>query len=411
MSSLPSPNAKDVVLVAGVRTPYSKLGGALRSVPSVTLGSHAIRLLLARTALPGSSVNEVYYGVTLPAEVALEGPTSGRQAMLRAGLPETTLSLTIDRGCCSSMTAVHLATRSLRSLEAQWVIAAGAENMGRATFLAPPGLRFGHKSGPITFKDPLYRLGADIGSKPVAVDTGEVALEWGVSREMQDEWAAGSHRKYFEAKARGFYEDHVEAVSFPEFKASLDYDELARRETTAASLAELKTVYDSPTITAGNAPGLDTGATALLLSTREAALKQGLKPLATIVGLASIACAPREIAVAPGPAIRKVTAQLGWQPEGLDALEVNEAFAAVALVTARHLAQGDKKIEQAILERMNPNGGAVAMGHPTGASGARLVLQLALELRARGGGRGVASICGALGQADAVALVVHSEGA
>ena len=411
MSSLPSPNAKDVVLVAGVRTPYSRLGGALRSVPSVTLGSHAIRRLLARTALPGSSVNEVYYGVTLPAEVALEGPTSGRQAMLRAGLPETTLSLTIDRGCCSSMTAVHLATRSLRSLEAQWVIAAGAENMGRAAFLAPPDLRFGHKSGPITFKDPLYRLGADIGNKPVAVDTGEVALEWGVSREMQDEWAAGSHRKYFEAQARGFYAGHVETVSFPEFKASLDHDELPRRETTAASLAELKTVYDSPTITAGNAPGLDTGATALLLSTREAALKQGLKPLATIVGLASIACAPREIAVAPGPAIRKVTAQLGWQPEGLDALEVNEAFAAVALVTARHLAQGDKKIEQAILERMNPNGGAVAMGHPTGASGARLVLQLALELRARGGGRGVASICGALGQADAVALVVHSEGA
>jgi len=309
------------------------------------------------------------------------------------------------------MTAVHLATRSLRSLEAQWVIAAGAENMGRAAFLAPPGLRFGHKSGPITFKDPLYRLGADIGSKPVAVDTGEVALEWGVSREMQDEWAAGSHRKYFEAKARGFYADHVEPVSFPEFKASLDHDELARRETTAASLAELKTVYDSPTITAGNAPGLDTGATALLLSTRDAALQQGLTPLATIVGLASIACAPREIAVAPGPAIRKVTAQLGWQPEGLDAQEVNEAFAAVPLVTARHLAQGDKKIEQAILERLNPNGGAVAMGHPTGASGARLVLQLALELRAHGGGRGVASICGALGQADAVALVVHPEGA
>lgn len=411
MSSFPSPNLKDVVLVAGLRTPYGKLGGALRSVPSVTLGSHVMRRLLERTSLPASLVSEVYYGVTLPAEVALDGPTSGRQALLRAGLPDTVLSLTIDRGCCSSMTAVHLGTRSLRSQEAHWVVAAGAENMGRAAFLAPPDLRFGHKSGPITFKDPLYRLGADIGGKPVAVDTGEVALEWGVSRELQDEWAAGSHRKYFEAKERDFYDHHVEAVSFPEFKASLDHDELPRRETTPASLAQLKTVYDSPTVTAGNAPGLDTGATALLLTTREAAARQGLKPLATIAGLASIACAPREIPVAPGPAILKVLTQIGWELAHLDVIEVNEAFAAVPLVTARHLAQGDRKLEHALLQRMNPCGGAVAIGHPTGASGARLVLQLALQLRALGGGRGVAAICGALGQADAVALVVHPEGA
>ncbi len=408
MSTLPAPAATDIVLVAGVRTPFSKFGGALREVPSVTLGGHVIRQLLEQVAPAKLLVDEIYYGVTLPAEVALDGPTSGRQALLRAGLPDSTVSLTIDRGCCSSLTAVLLAARSIRAGDARWVVAAGAENMGRATFLAPPGLRFGHRGGPIVFKDPLYRLGADISNRPVAVDAGEVALEWGVTREMQDEWAAASHQKYFAAKHRGFY-NHVAAVEFPEHKATLDHDELARTSTTPATLSLLKTAYDSPTITAGNAPGLDTGAVALLITTRAAALSIGAHPMATIVGLSSIACAPREIIVAPGPAILKATTPLGWKTEALDALEINEAFAAVPLVTARYLAQGSPSHEKVLLSKTNVNGGAVAIGHPTGASGARLLLQLAHELRNRGGGRGVATICGALGQADAVALVVHAE--
>lgn len=396
----------DIVLVEGVRTPYSKFGGALRAVPSVVLGSHVMRRVVERAGVEPELIDEVYYGVTLPAEVALDGPVSGRQALLRAGLPERTLSLTLDRACCSSMTAVHLAARRIAAGEAIWAIAAGAENMGRAAFLSPPHIRWGHRRGALTLKDPIHELGADIGGKPVAVDAGEVALEWGVTRRQQDQWAVNSHRKYFQAKAADFYGDHVEAVAFKEYEAELDHDELPRADTSLESLAQLQTVYGSPTVTPGNAPGLDTGATAVLLTARAAAEAHGLEPWGTIVGLASIACAPREIAVAPGLVIEKLAQRLDWDPARMEAIEVNEAFAAVPLVSARYLADGDPSRERAILGRMNVCGGAVAIGHPTGASGARLVLQLIKVLRARGGGAGIAAICGGLGQADAVAVIV-----
>jgi acetyl-CoA C-acetyltransferase len=280
MSALPPRRPDDIVLAAGLRTPFSKFGGALRAVPSVELGAESIRRLIERSDVPGERIDEVFYGVTLPAEVALDGPTSGRQALLRAGLPDSTRSLTVDRGCCSSMTAVHLAVHSLRRGDAAWVIAAGAENMGRATFLAPAGLRFGHRLGSISLRDPLDRLGADIGGRPVTVDVGEVALAWDVPRELQDDWAEGSHRRYFEAKAAGFYADHVVPVDLPEWKALLDHDELPRADCSRAKLAMLPTAYGSPTITAGNAPGLDTGAAALLLTTRTRALERGIEPLA-----------------------------------------------------------------------------------------------------------------------------------
>ncbi len=407
LRALPAPRADDVVLAAGLRTPFAKFGGALRGVPSVELGAEALRLLLRGSGLPAGSVDEVYYGVTLPSEVALDGPTSGRQALLRAGLPEATRSLTLDRGCCSSMTAVHLGFHSLRRGDAAWVIAAGAENMGRATFLAPAGLRFGHRHGSITLRDPLDRLGADIGGRPVAVDVGEVALAWDVSRELQDEWALGSHEKYFAAKAAGFYADHVVPVELPDWRAALDHDELPRADCSREKLAALPTVYGGPTITAGNAPGLDTGAAALLVTTRAQARERGIEPLATIVSVGSAAGRPGDIAVIPGPSIQNALRPLGWSLDQLDVIEVNEAFAAVPLVTARWLAERDAGRERALLAKMNRCGGAVAIGHPTGASGARLVLQLAMQLRARGGGAGVAAICGALGQGDAVVLVVH----
>jgi acetyl-CoA C-acetyltransferase len=399
-------HADDVVLVAGVRTPFSKFGGALRSVPSVSLGAHAIRRLLARTALPPGDVGAVFYGVTLPAEVALDGSSSGRQALLRAGLPDTTQSLTIDRACCSSMTAVHLGFKALRDREFDWVIAAGAENMGRAAFLSPPDVRFGHKVGPITLKDPLFQLGADIGERPVAVDVGESAVEWKVSREQQDDWAAGSHQKYFQAKDAGLFDSHVEPLSIPEYRADLSIDELARRDATPQALAKLKIVYGSTTVTAGNAPGLDTGAVALLLSRRSVAENQGLQPLATIASIGSVAGPPHDIATIPAPALLRALQPLGWTPLSVDAIEINEAFAAVPLIATRYLAEKDAAKEDALLRKTNCWGGAVAIGHPTGASGARLVLQLAHRLKQRGGGTGGAAICGVLGQADAVAIAV-----
>jgi acetyl-CoA C-acetyltransferase len=406
MASVSRKNADDIVVVDGLRTVFSKFGGALRSVPSVVLGAHVIRRVLERAQIPPQTVGIVYYGVTVPAEVALDGPTSGRQALLRAGLPPETQSLTLDRGCCSSLTAVQMAYKSIRDGEFDWAIAAGAENMGRAAFLSPPDLRFGHRRGSLQFKDPLFELGADIGSRPVAVDVGEISLAWGVTREQQDAWAAASHQKYFSAKSRGFFTSHVEEVSFPAYKAQLDHDELPRQDVSPQALAPLKTVYGSATITAGNAPGLDTGATALLLTRRGCAEKKNLTSLATVVGIGSVAGAPTDIAVIPGPALQSVTKPLGWDATTLDAIEINEAFAAVPIVSARYLADRDFQKEQEILKRTNACGGAVAIGHPTGASGARLLLQLVHRLRERGGGSGVAAICGALGQADAVGVVV-----
>jgi len=339
VSALPARRPDDIVLAAGLRTPFSKFGGALRGVPSVALGAEALRLLLWDSGLPAGSVDEVFYGVTLPSEVALDGPTSGRQALLRAGLSDATRSLTIDRGCCSSMTAVHLGVHSLRRGDAAWVVAAGAENMGRATFLAPAGLRFGHRHGSITLRDPLERLGADIGGRPVTQDVGEVALAWDVAREQQDEWALGSHQKYFAAKSAGFYASHVVPVDLPQWQAALDHDELPRADCSREKLAALPMVYGGPTITAGNAPGLDTGAAALLVTTRAQARERGIEPLATIASVGSAAGRPGDIAVIPGPSIRNALRPLGWDLDRLDVIEVNEAFAAVPLVTARWLAE------------------------------------------------------------------------
>jgi len=406
MAPLPRKSPNDIVVIDGVRTVFSKFGGALRSVPSVVLGAHVIRRVVERSHLQPESVGVVYYGVTIPSEVALDGPTSGRQALLQAGLTPETLSLTLDRGCCSSLTAVQMAFKSIRDGEADWAIAAGAENMGRAAFLSPPDLRFGHRRGTLQFKDPIFELGSDIGSRPVAVDAGEVALSWGVTREEQDSWAAGSHQKYFSAKSRGFFATHVESVSFPDFKAQLDHDELPREDTSPQSLAALKTVYGSATVTAGNAPGLDTGAAALLLTRRHCAEERNVPVLGTIVGIGSVAGPPTDIAVIPGPAVQSVAKPLGWDAVSLDAIEINEAFAAVPIVSARYLADKDAGKEREILKKTNACGGAVAIGHPTGASGARVLLQLAHRLQERGGGCGVAAICGALGQADAVGLAV-----
>ena len=406
MASLTRNSADDVVVVEGLRTVYSKFGGALRSVPSVILGAHVIRRVLERAQVPPELVGVVYYGVTIPAEVALDGPVSGRQALLRAGLPPAIQSLTLDRGCCSSLTAVHMAFKAIRDGEFDWAIAAGAENMGRAAFLSPPDLRFGHRRGSLQFKDPLFELGADIGSRPVAVDVGETSLAWGVTREQQDAWAAASHQKYFSAKSRGFFTSHVEEVSFPSHKAQLDHDELPRQDASPQALASLCTVYGSATITAGNAPGMDTGGTALLLTRRRRAEERSLTRLATVVGIGSVAGPPADIALIPGPAVLSVTKPLGWDATTLDAIEINEAFAAVPIVSARYLAGRDFQKEQEILKKTNTCGGAVAIGHPTGASGARLLLQLAHRLRERGGGCGVAAICGALGQADAVGVIV-----
>lgn len=394
----------DVVLVNGARSPFSRFGGALREVPSVDLAAFAMTAAMEAAGIRPEDVDEVYNGVTIPAEEALDGSIPSRVAMLRAGIPQDRLSLTIDRACCSSMTAVHLAARAIQSGQSDVVLAGGADNMGRAAFLMSPTIRWGIKRGGPKLKDPMAEPGADIGGKPVAVDAGEVAAEHGITREESDEFALRSHQNYFAARERGYFDSEV--VAYVGEKGSLDADEGPRADTTLERLAGLKTIFGGPIVTPGNAPGQDTGGCYVVMARRSWAEARGLEVLATLTGTGSAARAPREIPIAPADAINHALKQAGWGLGDLDSYEINEAFAAVPLTSARVLADGDVGREKSILDKLNTNGGAVALGHPPGASGARILLTLARGLREQGGGRGVASICGGLGQADAAAVQV-----
>ena len=390
-------STQDVMLVGGARTPFSKFGGALRQVPSVELAAFAMRAALQKAGVSPQDVDQVISGVTIPAEEALDGSIPARVAMLRAGIPEDRLSLTIDRACCSSMTAAQLGARAIRSGESDVVLIGGADNMGRAAFLMTPDIRWGIRRGGPTLKDPMAAPGADIGGKPVAVDAGEVAAEHGITREDSDAFAQRSHEEYFRAKKAGFFDDEI--VPYAGSLGELAEDEGPRANSSLQALAAMPTIFGGPSVTPGNAPGQDAGGCYVVLASRRFVEEHGLDALAEIKGLGSAARAPREIPVAPADAIIRALNHADWDLDSLDRIEINEAFACVPLTSAR-----DAQKEKWILDRMNVNGGAVAMGHPPGASGARILLTLARDLRQRGGGRGVASICGGLGQGDAIAI-------
>jgi len=397
----------DVVIVGACRTPFSKFGGALRDFSTVELGALVIKEVLRRAGLSGEDVDEVYQGVVMQPEAGLNDGIIARQAVLKAGLPPETVSLTIDRACCSSLSAVQMGFRAIAGGFAKVVIACGAENMGRAPHLLPAA-RWGQRIGPLVGYDPIYELGYRA-FNPVSVDAGEVAVEYGVTREDQDAWACRSQRRYQEALAAGKFKDELMAVEIPQKKGPpliFDKDEFPRPDTTIEGLAKLPTVYSSPTVTAGNAPGLDTGASAILLMRRGEAERRGLQPLGTVRCVTSVASAARYIAAVPAPAIRKALATAGLTLDEVDLIEINEAFAAMPLVASKILAEGDEARLRAIREKINVNGGAVAIGHPVGASGARILMTLMYELRRRGGGKGVAAICGGLSQGDGAVIEV-----
>lgn len=395
----------DVVVVSAVRTPYGKFGGALKDVPGVELASHVIREVLARVDCAPDAVDEVYLGTCVPAETGVIAPVVARQALLAAGLPETTVSMTLDRACCSSLTAVQMAWRSITLGEADVALAVGAENLSRAPHVVPQ-LRWGARMGHVTLDEPLQMKYP--GHAPVSVDTGHIALDHGIDREDLDRWALRSQQRYQEALQAGKVAHEVAPLTIQTRKGpvTVDADEFPKPETSLEGLAKLPTVYGSPTVTPGNAPGLDAGATAILLMRREYAETNGFKVLATVLSCASVAGDPRDIVTIPAKAIAKATEKLGLSVDDLDLLEINEAFAAMPLVSTQLLADGDEAKTEAIRERTNVNGGAIAIGHPVGASGARILMTLIYELARRGGGHGAASICGGLGQGDCAVVKV-----
>lgn len=406
-------NKNDVVIVSAVRTPFGRFDGAMKTIPSIDLGVEVLKEVVKRVGVHPEIVDEVYYGTCIPAEYAIYTNVPARQISLLAGYPESNISLTIDRACCSSMSALRLGYRAIKSGDAEVIVASGAENMGNVPFIAKAEkTRWGNRLGPIELEDVLFELGyGRKGFAPVATDAGEVAVEYGVSREMQDEWAINSHEKWFEAYNSGKYTigDELMSLEIPQRKGDpliIDKDESPRKNLSPEKMAKLRTVYGSPTVTPGNAPGLNSGASAILLMKREKAESLGLTPLATISACEAAADSPKYMACVPAQTIKKMFSKNGLTVDDIDLLEINEAFAAVTLVSLKMLAENDTGKWEELKEKTNVNGGAIAIGHPVGASGARITMTLMYELMRRGGGRGVAAICGGLSQGEALLLEV-----
>lgn len=397
----------EVVIVSAARTPFSKFGSVLRSVHSMDLGAIVIKELLQRCTLEGGDLDELYYGMCIQSEAALYYNVIGRQALLRAGLPSDLVSLTIDRACCSSLTCVQLAWRSIRLGESETCMAVGAENMSN-TPIVVNGHRWGLGLEPLKVVDHLNPI-MYIGYNSLAKDAGEVALEYGVTREMQDEWAFSSQQKWLAADRKGKFNEEIVPVEVPQKNKPpilLKKDDFPKPDTTLETLATLKTVYGSPTVTAGNAPGLDAGAAGVILMKRSKAEEVGLEPLGTVLCVVSVAKEPARISEVPGFAIQKALSMVNLTVEEIDVIEINEAFAAVPLVSTKVLAEGNNAKWKRLLNKTNPNGGAIAIGHPVGASGARILLTMMYELRRNGGGMGVCAICGGLAQGDAAVIKV-----
>ncbi len=403
---------EDVVIVSAARTPFGKFGGALRDFSLPDLGALAVAEALRRAEVPPSDVDEVVMGVNLPGA----DRSIARQVLIRADIPPERVAYTVDRACCSSLAAINLASRSIRLGEAVVAVAGGTENMSRVPYFLT-ATRWGHSLGDITLKDQLV-IACPITGKPRAVQASEEAMEYGIGREEQDRWAVRSHERYFQARAAGKFRDELFPVAVPGAKGATKMfteDESPRADTTLEALAGLPTIYGSPTVTPGNAPGLCSGASAVVLMPRAEAARRGRMPLATVVGWAMASGHPDRIASIPATAGRLALRKAGMTVDDIDLIEINEAFAAVALVSTWLLADRDRtKVEQ-IRAKTNVNGGAIALGHPTGATAARLVMTLVYELgrRKRAAGNrtamfGLATLCGGIGEGEA--LVVRVDG-
>ena len=406
-------NQNDIVIVSAVRTPFGKFDGLMKSISSIDLGMIVLKEVVKRINLDPKEVDEVYYGTCIPAEYALYTNVPARQITLLAGFPEDNISLTIDRACCSSMTALRYGYRAIKAGDADVVIASGAENMSNTALIASAEkARWGSRLGHIQLEDILFELGySRKGFAPVAKDSGEVAVEHGITREMQDEWALNSHQRWFEAYNNGKFllGEEIMPVEIPQRKGNpiiLDRDEPPRDNVSLEKMAKLPTIYDSPTVTAGNAPGLNSGASAMVIMRRSKAENMGIKVLATIDACQPAAGTPKYMAEVPAQAIKKLLEKTDYNLDNVDVIEINEAFAAVTLVSLKVLAENDTDKFEILKQKTNMNGGAIAIGHPVGASGARVTMTMMYELIRRGGGTGIAAICGGLSQGEAILVKV-----
>ena len=390
------------VILDGARTPFGKFGGALSSLTASDLGGIAIKEALAKANVEADAVNEVIIGTVLQAG---QGQIPSRQAANKAGIPWNVKTETINKVCASGMRSVTLADQLIRLGDEEVIVAGGMESMSNAPYYMPKG-RFGLRMGDASLVDGMIYDGLSCAFHPKQVHMGiygnETASKFEVSREQQDAWAVRSHEKALAAIDSGKFAEEIVAVEIPQRKGDplrVETDEAPRVGTTLETLTKLKSAFSSDgTITAGNAPGVNDGACALVLMSEEKAQQENRQPLATILAHAEVGVAPEDFPQTPGIVINELLKKSGKTLADIDLIEINEAFAAVALVSNQISGLDESKV--------NVNGGAVALGHPIGASGARIILTLAYELKRRGGGLGIAAICSGGGQGDAVLIEV-----
>lgn len=384
-------------LVAAKRSPIGHFLGTLSKLRATEIGGQVCKALMAETRLPPTAIDEVYIGQVLQAGC---GQNPARQVALAGGIADTISCTTVNKVCGSGLQTAVFGDMAIRAGDAQLVVAGGAESMSQAPFLVR-NLRTGNKFGhtelvDVMLYDGLTNVYDNAGMGLIAEET---ATKAGVSRVMQDEFSAQSHQRAAAAEKAGWFDAHRTAISIPKADAPFARDETIRTDASVEQLAKLRPAFDkNGTITAGNASSISDGAALVLLASEAALNKHGLKPLARVVAHATSGGPPRNLFFAPIDACKQVCERAGWERKSVDLWEVNEAFAAQMCACLKGL--------ELNAERVNVWGGAIALGHPIGASGGRLLGQLAYMLKQRGAKRGVASAC--LGGGNAVALAIET---
>jgi acetyl-CoA C-acetyltransferase len=389
---------EDIFIVGAARTPIGKFGGSLARTPASELGALVIRKVLERSGVPAEQVSEVIMGQVL---TAASGQNPARQAAMRAGLPEMVPSMTINKVCGSGLKAAMLGAQSIANGDADIVVAGGQESMSLSPH-ALNGSREGFRMGDAKLVDTMIIDGLwDVYNQyHMGVTAENVAREYAVTREDQDKFAVASQQKTEAAQKAGRFRDEIIPVEIASRKGTVVFadDEYPRHGATLESLASLKPAFDkNGTVTAGNASGINDGAAAVVLCNSKKLKELGLKPLGRIKAFASAGVDPKYMGMGPVPASKRCLARAGWEPKDLELMEINEAFAAQAVAVNRQMGWDTA--------RVNVNGGAIALGHPIGASGCRILVTLLHEMRKRDARRGLASLC--IGGGMGVALAIE----
>jgi len=390
---------QEAVIVSAVRTPTGKFLGALKDLKAPELGAIVVREAVRRAGIDPAAVDECIMGNVVSAGV---GQAPARQAALRGGLADHVAALTVNKVCGSGLKAVMLAQQAIATGDIEIAVAGGMESMSNAPYLLP-GAREGLRMGNAQLVDSMIHEGLWCAFEQWHMgNAGElIAAECNIGRAAQDEFAFNSHRKAAAAEAEGRFKDEIIPVTIPQKKGDplvVSRDESVRADTSVAALGALKPAFKKDgTVTAGNAPPVNDGAAALVVMSSARAAQLGLTPLARIVGQATSGLAPKYLLMTPVEAVRKVAQKIGWRLEDVDLFEINEAFSVQLIAVLQQLGINPDKV--------NVNGGAVALGHPIGASGARILTTLLYALQDRGLKRGIASLC--LGGGNGVALAVE----